>query len=274
MLAVAKNWFNLLLAVYTLLGCGNNMFHPVDSSKDPLAEASRALEKQQPTLAKEILLAELGSEVEDALAAEPDAALSLTVYELVAAKDRYVDYLSVLSAAYAQGAGVDPIDMVLNMAKSPESGSEGSENSSQGGNGITELFPILPAATLATIADTDRALYLLQAIPQAERDASDLFKLSLLLTSSFTLKLKILDLDGDGVISLEESLAISPESAALVLGSLTNAIATMSGYTAENTENASATKTLEKLQGIQGEISAQGGEDEAQNLADYLTAQP
>ncbi len=249
------------------------MFHPLDSQKDPLAEASRALEKQKPALAKEILLAELGSEVEDALAAEPESSLSSTVYELVAGKDRYADYLSVLSAAYAQGAGVDPIDIVLNMAKAPDSESEGDANSSPGGNGITELFPILPDATLAVIADTDRALYLIQAIPQEERDASDLFKLSLLLTSSFTLKLKILDLDGDGVISLEESLAISPESAALVLGALTNAITTMSGYTAANGENASATKTLEKLQGINGDISEQGGEDDAQNLADYLTTQ-
>lgn len=255
---------SLAFCALVLSACGSNIFEAAEKDSEPLDAATRALEKEDPGKAIDILLNELGSEAATLVRNTNDASLSEQLYDLVAGKADYPQYLSVLSAAYAQSGGLDPIDIFLKMSE------EGDHKDGQNPQHVTALFPIMPAATSENILAVDKALYIIRAIPTELHTPADTFKIGLLLTGSFTLKLKALDLNGDGTVSPEEALHMSHASASAILSSLAYAITSLDAYGQGQDSNKALETMNKKLGTIQAAIDASEGEDNAEKLAAYL----
>ncbi len=252
--------------------CGSNIFEVAETDSSPLDAATRALEKEDSAKAINILLKELGSDAANLVRNTDDASLTAQLYSSVAAKADYQKYLSVLSAAYAQSGGLDPIDVFLNMSEDAGSANDNSASASGSStNNVTSLFPIMPAATAANILAVDKALYIIEAIPTDLQTSADTFKIGLLLTGSFTLKLKALDLNGDGTISPEEALNIDSSSASAIISSLSYAISSLGAYGADQESNQALDVMNTKLGTIQSGITGTDGADDAEKLGRYLS---
>src|SRR5690606_15512301 len=89
-------------------------------------------------------------------------------------------YLSILSLAYAQRAGVEPLEFAQNFSQKAGD----AESSSQ----FTILFAIMPEPTDANIADVDHAIAILTSIPAADRLPGDNFKLAMFNTAAVVLR--------------------------------------------------------------------------------------
>lgn len=224
---------------FVFSSCGPNLFKDVEK-KDPAEDATVALEAGKPDDAISILT--------DALADDPGNE----------------QYLSILSLAYAQRAGIDPLTLAQKMG----SGSGGSSSSSSSSsNSLTALFAFMPEATDANIADVDLAIAALGQIPAANLKSYDILKLAIFQTSAMVLRTKALDTDGDGTISAAELLAMSPTSAAAILGQLANAAISFSGTGEGSTTNAAAGAKIEQ---IRSSIASEAGETDADKLKSYL----
>lgn len=234
---------NLALMTAALLlgagpfGCGSNAFKAAEPG-DPAEDAAIALEKDQADDAIEVL--------EKGLKDDPSNAR----------------YLSMLSSAYAQRAGVEPIRFAQKM-----SDSEGEGDSGGGGLDLVALYPLLPAPTTKVLSDIDRAVEILAVDMQVEQyQTGDTFKLGLFQTASFTLHTKKLDKNGDGKISLDEAGTLTAESAAALLAQILAAQGQLAGD-ANDPKSQAAAKALEKFQ---GQIDAAPGDTQEEKLRNVI----
>lgn len=224
----------LLLSVYT--SCGPNPFATLETG-DPAEDATIALEKGDPNRAINILT--------EALQDEPEN----------------WTYVSILALAYAERAGINALTLAENMAESP-SGSPASTNN------VTALFSVLPDATDQTIDDVDEAVSLMLTIPPANRTAADTLKIAMFQTASLTLRTKKYDLNGDGIVSASEILAMSSGDALTIMSQLAGAAAAFAGGgSSSQTDQAAA----EQINNIQTAISSCPGPDQETKLKNYLS---
>ena len=180
----------ILLLTLLLVGCGNNLLESSEK-KDPAQDALLALEDDNPDEAIKIL--------EEALTND----------------DENVVFKAILAMAYAQRAGVLPLDLAENMASSDSSSSEG--------NSFSLLYAIMPDPDAQNLADITNAVELMLSIPDAQRISADIFSLAIYQTAALVMQVKVLDEDGDGVISPYEAANMSMESAEAFLNNLDQA---------------------------------------------------
>lgn len=220
-----------------LTGCGGNLFSSTEA-KDPAEDAAIALEKGDENKAISIL--------EDALQGDPGNSR----------------YLSILSSAYAQRAGVEPLTIAQGMA-SKQSG----EGDAQSQSGLVELFGIMPPATIRSLEDIDYSMSLLAQIDADARTNGDLFKIAIYQTCSMVMHMKILDTDGDGQLSLEEITNLSDLSAGGLLSQLAGAQAILASQGADSETMA---KVAESLTQYQTQIDAAPGATQEEKLRNYM----
>ena len=230
---------SLMLICWTLSGCGAN-FLASNEAKDPAEDAAIALERGDEDEAIKIL--------EEALLDDSENP----------------QFLSVLAAAYAQRAGIDPLSFAQGMA-AQESGDGSGDAQSQGS--LVSLFGIMPVATEQGLLDIDKAITLLASIPADERSAGDPFKFAIYQTASMVLHMKILDTDGDGQLSLEEITNLSDNSASGLLSQLAGAAAILGG---ESADSATMAKAAENIGNYQTQIDAAPGATQEEKLRNYM----
>jgi hypothetical protein len=225
-----------LISCTLIATCGPNPYKTLEK-KDPAEDATVALENDDPQKAIDILTAALGDSPGN------------------------IQYMSILALAYAQRAGVDPLTLAQKM------GSSSSSTGSSSGNGVTSLFGVMPPATQAAIDDVDAAIALLVAIPSAQRGSYDVLKLAMFQTASMTLRSKMLDTDGDGVLSPSELLAMSTSNAAAILSQLAAAAGAFAGGSSTSATDQAASEQISK---ISAAIAAEPGATDADKLKSYL----
>lgn len=224
------------LAASLWLGCGTNAFKTTDEG-DPAEDAVIALENDDPDAAIERL--------ESALESEPGNST----------------YLSLLAAAYAQRAGVEPIQFTRAMSES------GGDTSSA--SGLVAAFAILPEATASVLSDIDRAVEILGELGSDNFLPGDTFKLGLYQVASFVLRVKALDSNRDGTISASEALDLSDTSAAGLLNQISAAQAMLA---AQGATDPAAAKAAEQIKAYQDQIDTQPGDNEEEKLRNFLSA--
>lgn len=228
----------LTLTIFGLVSCGANPFKTYEK-KDPAEDATVALENNDADKAISILT--------KALEDEPDNNT----------------YKSVLSLAYAQRAGIDPLTLAQKMGGSDSATSSAAAS----GNGLTSLFGIMPEATDAHIADVDTAIALIISIPTPARITADTLKLAMFQIAAMTLRSKQLDINGDGILSVDELLNMSSTSATAILSQLAAAAGAYSGSVSVSTTDKAAAEQITK---IQTAIASQPGATDQEKLQNYL----
>lgn len=209
--------------------CGTNLYEQF-SSEDPAEAATVALDDRNPDKAIKIL--------DSALSDDPD---------------NYI-LMSLLASAKAQKAGVDTVDFALSMA------------SSGAGGDIVSLFSVVPEASSSNLALLQEAIELLESIPSDSLHEADTFKLSMFYTTSLTLKSKLLDDDGDGVLSYEELLDLDESSAEDILQDLESAQNMLDAYSSEDgTQDAAG-----NIGTIADAIEAEEGSTTTEKLRNFL----
>jgi hypothetical protein len=220
-----------------LVACGANIFEAAEPD-DPSTEAVLALEKGRPNEAIRI--------AEEGLSDDPDD------YKL----------WSILASAYAQKAGVSPLDFALQLA---------TEQSSQSGGGITSTFGALPDATAVNVEAMTRAVACLEAIPADARHEADTFKLSMFYTAKMGLLAKQFSDTVNGNFSAENLQNLTPEQAIEILDSLGGAAAAVAAL--DTSGDANSSKAASQISAIQAKIDEQPGADQTEKLRNYLATQ-
>jgi hypothetical protein len=219
-----------------IYGCGPNPLASLERD-DPAEDATIALEEGNPNKAINILTKAL----------EDDSS--------------NWKYVSILALAYAERAGINALTLAQNMASNSESGTSSS-------NEVTALFSILPEATDQNISDVDQAVSLMIAIPSDSRTTADVLKIAMFQTASLTLRTKKYDLNGDGIVSASELLAMTSGDAVTILSQLASAAtAFASGGSSSSTDQAAASQ----ISAIQSAINSCSGADQEAKLKNYLS---
>ncbi len=232
----------VLLAV--LAGCGQNVFKKQEK-KDPAEDATLALEKHDETTAITTL--------ETALADDPDNP----------------QLLSILALAYAQRAGIEPVQFAQRMAANQTSSDQSSAGVPHTGD-YTALFSVMPAASAKNLSDLDQACSILETrIPAASAQPGDKFKLALYQTASFILHTKALDTNGDGQLTLDEILNLSSANASGLIAQLAAAAAIFGGAAPDNETQQKAAQAIAQFQ---DKINAAPGATPEEKLKNYLAA--
>ncbi len=224
-----------------ILGCGGNLFQGSDTS-DPAEDAALLLEKDKPNDAIKLL--------EKALVKSPgDPKL-----------------LSMLSAAYAQRAGIEPLAMARNLASpSGDTTSSSSGGSDQSNSSLISLFGVTPKATEDSVYDISYAVTILTVdLSQDQWLPGDQFKLAIFQTSASVMRLKILDKDNDGKLSLTEIASLT--SASSIISQLAASQATLG----QDPSDTSSVKAAESLAKYQAAIAASEGANDDEKLKNYL----
>lgn len=219
-----------------LVACGSNVYAPLQS-QDPAEQAARYLEDGKPQKAIDLL--------ESALKDSPGDARCI----------------SILSLAYAQRAGVAPIDFLDNM------GSAQNTNTALS-NDITALFSVTPPATTSNIADVDYAVTLMASLPADALNDAERLKISMFQLASTVLKLKILDTDGNGQLSALELLNLTDATADSILAGLQTAASALGGGGAAASSGGDLAAQM--VSGMVSSINAQGGSTSRDRLAGYV----
>jgi hypothetical protein len=226
------------IGMTVLTACGPNAFKQMEK-QEPAQEATVALENDNAQKAIDILT--------DALKDDPGNQ----------------QYISILALAYAQRAGVDPLTLAQKMAS--DTANSDSSLTLAGGNSVTALFGVMPVATEATIADVDTAVALLLSL--TTRPSYDVLKLAMFQTASMTLRAKILDTNGDGILSPAELLTMTSTSAIAILSQLAGAADAFSGSSSSSTTDQAASA---RVSTIQAAIAAEQGATDEERLKNYL----
>lgn len=213
--------------------CGPNSYKSLEK-KEPAEDATIALENNDAQKAIDILTSALSDDPTNQ------------------------KYISILAMAYAQRAGVDPITLAMNMSNTSALAES---------NNVTSLFSVMPVATEDTIADVDKAVELLISIPTADRKTYDTLKLAMFQTAAMTLRAKILDTNGDGILSTEELLAMSSKSA---IAMITQIAAAAGAFTGVDTSSATDKAAAEQITKIQAAIASEPGATDEAKLKSYL----
>ena len=249
----------VLSSLIALLACGGNVFKSVEK-EDPDQDAIKAMEDQDPDKAIRILTDALGSDIEQIINDSSASTLSQNLRAAIGDDEDKARRLSLLSAAYAQKYGLDPLSVALKMAESSGGGD---------GNGITALFPVLPEATAENIAGIDKALGILQAIPAERFTKADFYKQSILFSASMALRSKALDADGDGTISASEIISMTANDATTILSQLSGAAEAMGGADL-NSESIAA--VADQIDSLEAAIASQEGATQEEKLKNYLAS--
>lgn len=219
---------------------------PLSCGPNPLASLERDDPAEDATIA-----------LEDG---NPDKAINILTKALENDSDNWV-YVSILGLAYAERAGINALTLAQAMASN-------SENGVSATNEVTALFNILPDATDQNISDVDQAVALMITIPAASRTTADILKIAMFQTASLTLRTKKYDLNGDGVVSTSELLAMSSADAVTILTQLASAASAFaSGSSTSSTDQAAASQ----IQAIQSAINSCSGADSEEKLKNYLS---
>ena len=194
---------------------------------------------------------------------KPDSAIKVLESALASDSANY-QYISLLSAAYAQKFGVDTLTFAEKLGTNATSSSGATSGNA---SVITAMYPILPAATDANIAGISYASALLVSIPASNRTSADNFKLALLSTAETSIRTKKLDRNGDGILSIDEIGTLDTSNAAGILSAITNAasavvLAQAAGFSAEE-----ATAAVTQIQSI---LATQPGATDEEKLQNYL----
>lgn len=240
----SKKTATIVWIIASLCACGTNVFKSQES-KDPAEDATIDLENHDETSAIKIL--------EGALASDPENA----------------QLLSILALAYAQRAGIEPLQFAERMASNQSTGSaSGSGSSTQEGD-YTSMFSVMPEATAANLSDLDKACQILSTqIPADKAQPGDKFKLALYQAASFILHTKALDTNGDGQLTLDEILNLSTASAGDLLAQLAAATASFGG----SSDSASQQSAGNALAKFQDKIDASPGDTSEERLKNYLAS--
>lgn len=226
-------------ALAFVISCGANPFETYEET-DPAEDATVALENGDPNKAINILT--------KALQDDPNN----------------YQYISILALAYAERAGIDALTLAQKMASNSSSTSAAPSTS----NGVTSLFSVMPEATDGNIADVDTAITLMLTIPSTSRTSADILKIAMYQTASLTLRTKKYDLDGDGIISAAEVLAMTNSDASTILSQLANAASAFSGSSSTSSVDQAAAS---QISSIQSAISQCPGGDQETQLKNYMS---
>jgi hypothetical protein len=227
-------------SLITILGCGGNLFQGSEAS-DPAEDAALLLEKDKPSDAIKLL--------EKALVKSPGAP----------------KLLSMLSAAYAQRAGIEPLAMARNLASPGETTSSSSGGSDQSNNSLVSLFGVTPKATEDSVYDISYAVTILTVdLNQDQWLPGDQFKLAIFQTSASVMRLKILDKDNDGKLSLSEIASLTSAS------SIISQLAASQASLGRDPNDTSSVKAAESLAKYQAAIAASEGANDDEKLKNYL----
>lgn len=223
----------------TMIACGGNAFQSSEA-KDPAEDAALLLEKDKPGDAIKLLEKALGK-----TPGEPKL-------------------ISMLSSAYAQRAGIEPLAMARNLA-SPSGDSTATGSSSQDNSSLVSLFGVTPKATEDSVSDISYAVTLLTVdLNQDQWLPGDQFKLAIYQTSASVMRLKILDKDQDGKLSLSEIASLSSGA------SIITQIATSQASLSKDPNDPSSVKAAEALAKYQAAIAASEGANDDEKLKNYL----
>jgi hypothetical protein len=222
----------------TLASCGDNLLKSQEK-KEPAEDAVLELENDNPDKAISIL--------ESALQDDPENP----------------KLLSILSYAFAARAGVEPLKLISKMTSTGTSTEGGTQSDSQ----LLLLFDVVPEASAENIDDIDRAVSILVSeIAPDDRLPGDTLKLALFQTASLVMHMKAIDLDGDGVIEVEELASFSNAAAGVLLNQLAAAQALLGA----DGDDATAQAAAQALGTYQAEIEAMPGATTEEKLKNYL----
>jgi hypothetical protein len=230
--------FHCLATAVIYSGCGANLYDAVEPS-DPATDAVLALENNKPKEAIEI--------AEGGLESDPDN------YQLI----------SILASAYAQKAGLSPLDFALQLAEQQSSGSAGS--------GITTTFGALPDATTENISSITIAIAALESIPSDHRTTGDKFKMSMLYTAKMGLLAKQFSDTVSGNLTVENLQNLTPDQAIEILSSLGGAAGAIAAL--DTSGDGNSAKAAAQITAIQAKIDEQEGADQTEKLRNYLATQ-
>jgi len=227
-----------LIALISLLyACGDNIFSNSETA-DPAEDAAIELENGNPSAAIKILN----------VALEKDST--------------NVIYTSLLSLAYAQRAGVEPLLFAQNFAE--QTADSDTENS----NMFTLMFKVLPDPTVQNLADIKKSLELLNGIAADDRLPGDDFKLAMFNTASAILTLKQFDSNLDGVISVGELTNFNDTTAAALLAQIDAAESLLSGDDSSKDGAAAASS----FSTFKTELAKQEGDTDEEKLTNFLSS--
>lgn len=236
-----NKFFNKAVVIASLLhlnsACSTNTFSAADEP-DPGEAAVVAMEDGKPQKAIELLEKKLRNDTDN--------------YRLI----------SILSAAYAQKHGVDTLSFAEKLATG--TALDGSANA------ITAMYSILPEATDDNIDGIHHANQLLVGIPVDSRTEADNFKLALLSMAETSLRTKKYDINGDGILSPEELLAMNGSDATAILSALLNSEAALA---VANANGVNSEQAAEAISQIQDAIASSPGANDEEKLKNYLASQ-
>jgi hypothetical protein len=233
-----KHLILLLTLTTTLTSCGDNLLKSQEK-KEPAEDAVIELENDNPEKAISIL--------ESALQDDPENP----------------KLLSILSYAFAARAGVEPLKLISKMTSSGTDTEEGTQSDSE----LLLLFDVVPEASAENLDDIDRAVSILVSeIAPDDRLPGDTLKLALFQTASLVMHMKAIDLDGDGVIEVEELATFSTAAA----GALLNQLGAAQALLASDSDDATAQAAAQALGTYQAEIEAMPGATSEEKLINFL----
>jgi hypothetical protein len=222
-----------------LSSCGSNFLAGTEDT-DAALSATRALEQKRPSAAIKTL--------EKALEKDPEN----------------TTYLSILSTAYAQRAGIEPLSVAEAIA-SQSSSSALTSSLTATNDSLISLFGVMPAATEDNLSDIDRAVSILASdLPRSAWLSGDSFKYAIYQTSSTVMHLKALDTNQDGQLSIAEIMGLASGE------SLINQLSAASTILAGDGSSAASTKAAAAIEAHRAEIAAMDGETMDEKLKNYL----
>lgn len=266
---------NLVILIATMLpaliACGPNLMQAT-ADIPPEEQAARDLELDKNDHAISILSDALGEDAQTVLDSDlTGSELSTQLAAATADIEKGPVYLSLLSAAYAQTAGLDPLNLMLKMATQKSDEEAGAEASASGTSGFNDLFPVLPEASSDNINNLSKALAILYAIPAESYTVADVFKQGIMVTALMALRVKALDADGDGQISMLEAINLDASSAIAIMSDLASAAVAMAAYAGVSADESSVAATAaEQLSNYQSSIDGQSGASDAEKLQNFI----
>lgn len=259
-------WVAVFFPLVFSISCGDNLYESLEEP-DVATEATLALEDGNPTKAVTLCLDELGSSYKslynsfdaDASSVEKaqlQANLEASLTTAAASNADARNIASILSSALAQRAGVDMIDVALNLATTGASSSTATDNP------ITTLgSAINDNPTASVLSDMELALMVLRSIGVANYRSGESFKDSIFQMAHLALFTSAL---GD-LSSVEITDALE------ILDFIENALATSSGASSEDSEQAQ--ESLAQIQQIYDDIGVTASDSDAvkqQKVQDFL----
>ena len=222
-----------------LSSCGSNFLAGTEET-DAALNATRALEQKRPSAAIKTL--------EKALEKDPENAI----------------YLSILSTAYAQRAGIEPLSVAEAIA-TQSSTSALTYRLAATNDSLISLFGAMPQATGDNLSDIDHAVSILTSdLPRSVWLSGDSFKYAIYQTASAVMHLKALDTNQDGQLSIAEIMGLSSGE------SLINQLSAASMILAGDGNSEASAKAAAAIEAHRAEIDAMDGATMDEKLKNYL----